>query len=309
MNIGDIMDNINNNLEKFQRFFDVDLRIKNTLHRDAPPFNDGRMDDYDIQEYIHKLGITIDDMFADLRKVAAETFGEKSVIYSKTVALEKQVKGEFSIAKVGNDLNRIGAFYNNYLSGMRLPFITAVQGSLVGYTFFGQGLVEQAVTVNELMHFMHSYIVNNENLLESIPAIGEKSNAYNYPITLRGVDSPVFRNLLDQLPNELDIGWTDMVAVSDRKMLMMVRDRGHALTIEITLNAKGARMEYFIPKICNVRMVNELPGLFNPVDKNSVGATGAIETSLEELPNTLYDFISRVPMDHDMEDEQKMSVA
>ena len=192
---------------------------------------------------------------------------------------------------------------------MRLPFITAVQGSLVGYTFFGQGLVEQAATVNELMHFMHSYIVNNENLLESIPAIGEKSNAYNYPITLRGVDSPVFRNLLDQLPNELDIGWTDMVAVSDRKMLMMVRDRGHALTIEITLNAKGARMEYFIPKICNVRMVNELPGLFNPVDKNSVGATGAIETSLEELPSTLYDFISRVPMDHDMEDEQKMSVA
>ena len=95
----------------------------------------------------------------------------------------------------------------------------------------------------------------------------------------------------------------------DKKLIMMVRDRGHALTIEITLNAKGARMEYFIPKICNVRMVNDLPGLFNPVDKNSVGATGAIETSLEELPSTLYDFISRVPMDHDMEDEQKMSVA
>lgn len=309
MNVGDIMDNTNNNLEKFQRFFDVDLRIKNTLHRAAPPFNDGRMDDYDIQEYIHKLGITIDDMFADLRKVAAETFGEKSAIYSKTVALEKQVKNEFSMAKVGNDLNRIRTFYENNLSTMRLPFLNAVHGSLVGYTFYGPGLVEEAVSVNELMHFMHSYIVNNNRLLESIPAIGEKKNEYEYPITLRGVDSPVFKNLLEQFPSDLDVGWTDMVAVNDKKMLMMVRDRGHALTIEITLNAKGARMEYFIPKICNVRMVNELPGLFNPVDKNSVGATGAIETSLEELPSTLYDFISRVPMDHDMEDEQKMSVA
>lgn len=32
----------------------------------------------------------------------------------------------------------------------------------------------------------------------------------------------------------------------------MVRDRGHALSIEVTLNKDNARIEYFIPKICNV---------------------------------------------------------
>lgn len=49
-----------------------------------------------------------------------------------------------------------------------------------------------------------------------------------------------------------------MVAISERKLLMMVRDRGHALSIEITLNGQNARLEYFIPKVCNVDMVNNL---------------------------------------------------
>ncbi len=80
---------------------------------------------------------------------------------------------------------------------------------------------------------------------------------------------------------------------------MMIRDRGHALTIEISLNNNIARLEYFIPKLCNIDMINSLPGV-NKVNKNSIGATGILEIDINKLPNCLFDLISRVPMDSDM---------
>lgn len=80
---------------------------------------------------------------------------------------------------------------------------------------------------------------------------------------------------------------------------MMVRDVGHALTIEVTINNNIARMEYFIPKLCNINMINALPGV-NKVNENSIGATGVIETDISNLSGTLFYFISKVPTDLDM---------
>ena len=55
----------------------------------------------------------------------------------------------------------------------------------------------------------------------------------------------------------------------------------------------------FIPKLCNIEMINNLPGV-NKVNKNSIGATGVIETPINTLPGVLFDFISKVPTDYDM---------
>ena len=44
---------------------------------------------------------------------------------------------------------------------------------------------------------------------------------------------------------------------------------------------------------------NNLPGV-NKVNKNSIGATGVIETPINTLPGVLFDFISKVPTDYDM---------
>ena len=109
----------------------------------------------------------------------------------------------------------------------------------------------------------------------------------------------MFEQIFKMFPNDLDCGWTDMVAINDRKLIIMVRDRGHALTIEVTLNNNIARIEYFIPKLCNIEMINNLPGV-NKVNKNSIGATGVIETPINTLPGVLFDFISKVPTDYDM---------
>ena len=182
---------------------------------------------------------------------------------------------------------------------MELIFIDNVKRECVGYTFGSTTSVEMAVSVNELLHFIHSYVINNDEILQSIPLLNEKKNNYDYPISLRGVKSPVFEQLFNLFPLDLDCGWTDMVVINDKKLIMMVRDRGHALTIDISLNNDMARIEYFIPKLCNIEMINNLPGI-NKVNENSVGATGVMEVPINTLPSVLFDFISRVPTDNDM---------
>lgn len=288
-------------LVKLQHLFSVDSKVKRELYNAAPPLDDGRLEKYDIQEYAYKLEEAINTMFTDLKNITAEMFGQKSDVYSNLVSLEKSVKNDFTLNKVGYDLNRISYFFNNRISGMRPAYIDEIRDVLVGYTVFNSstGLSAKANTINEFLHYIHSYFVNNDSFLKSIPAIETKENDFAYPISLRGADVAIFRDLFTNFPNDMDVGWTDMVAVSDKKLIMMVRDRGHALTIDITINNNVARIEYFIPKLCNIDMIRALPGV-NPVNENSFGATGAIETTVGEMPEVLYDFISKVPMDSDM---------
>lgn len=80
---------------------------------------------------------------------------------------------------------------------------------------------------------------------------------------------------------------------------MMVRDRGHALSIEIEKENDKYYVKYFIPKICNIDMVNSLKGV-NKVTRDSKYTVGVFETDLERLPFEIINFISKVPMDNHM---------
>lgn len=154
---------------------------------------------------------------------------------------------------------------------MDKQFIDIVKKECYGYGFHDiNQSINSVTTPNEILHLIHSYVMNNEIIWNSIPLINQKNNNFNYPIFFRGVTNSLFEKVFLNFPINLDCGYTDIVGVNDNKLLLMVRDRGHALTIEITLNDTVARMEYFIPKICNVDMVNRLPGLFTQVNDDSV---------------------------------------
>ncbi|MDD4608472.1 MAG: hypothetical protein PHD10_05035, partial [Bacilli bacterium] len=90
----------------------------------------------------------------------------------------------------------------------------------------------------------------------------------------------------------------DILSLSDR-ILIMARDLGHALMIEITFKEEKAIVNYFIPKVCNYLMVNELKGV-NQVKSDSKFAKGSFEIEKELLKETLFDFIVNVPKDEDM---------
>ncbi len=284
------------NLIKLQHFFQVDMRIKKGIYSLAPSSLQ-YLDNDTIEKYSDNLDDLLKYIFIELKCVSADIFGNNSDVFEKICELEKKTKKAFY--SCGYDIEKIKAFYKTYLSDMNLDFINSVKEECVGYTGRSGDSVEKANTVNEMLHFIHSYTINNEKILQVIPKIGEKENAFHYPISLRGENSPLFEQLFEQFPNDLDVGWTDMVVIDEKKMIMMVRDRGHALTIEVSLNKENARVEYFIPKLCNIDMINALPGV-NKVNNDSIGATGAIELPANNLSNVLFDFISKVPTDEDM---------
>ena len=281
---------------KLQHFFEVDVRIKKEMYKMSPADMD-YFDESSMQKYTDEISDILTYIFTELKCVCIDIFGKDSDVLARICYLENVIKNNFY--SCGFDIDKLKIFYKNFISNMKIDFINSVKDECVGYTNESTNSVEMALSINELLHFIHSYVVNNDHILRAIPLINEKNNNYNYPIMLRGIKVSIFEQLYEQFPVDLNVGWTDMVAVSDKKLIMMVRDRGHALTIEVTLNNNIARIEYFIPKLCNISMINNLPGV-NKVNDSSIGATGVIEVSVDNLANTIFDFISKVPMDSDM---------
>lgn len=290
-------------LIRLKHFFEVDTRIKKEMNNMAPSMIK-YYDEASINKYTDDLNDSLVYIFNELRCIVLDLIGGDPYVLEKITYLESTIKKEFY--SCGFDINKLKLFYQKYVSNMEKDFVDSVKNECVGYKIGGRlTSVEKATSINEMLHFLHSYIVNNDYILMSIPLLDEKNNEYDYPIRLRGMDSDIFRNLFDSFPADLDVGDTDMVAISDKKILIMVRDRGHALSIEISLNNGIARIEYFVPKLCNVDMINKLPGV-NKVNNDSIGATGVIEVPIEYLSDTLFDFISKVPTDSDMVFETTM---
>lgn len=285
-------------LVKFQHFFETDTRIKKEMYNMAPP---NYIDGDSLVEYTDKLDESLNYIFSELKCIALDLFGKESYELQRITTVEKEAKKAFYAC--GIDINKLRNFYRNYISNMDENFLNQVKGNYIGYAFSWHNPMSSATTTNEMLHCMHSAIVNNEQLLQSIPLLEEKTNNNNEPISLRGVPTERFKEFFDQIPNDLDIGITEIVCVSNKRMLMMIRDRGHALTIDVSLSGEKARVEYFIPKNCNIAMINTLPGI-NKINENSVGATGVFETSIDTLSESLISFISKVPTDMDIDFEE-----
>lgn len=247
-------------------------------------------------EYTDNVENILGYIFCELKCLALDIFGKESAFFN--ILQNRILLWKEDFYSSGLDIVKLRKFYKKDISNMESEFIKKIKKSCVGYTSMNIPY-DTAFSINEILHLIHSYVVNNIDILQSIPEISSKNNEFGYPISLRGSNSNIFKMLFEQFPTNIDVGWTDMVAISEKKMIMMVRDRGHALTIEITLNSNSVRIEYFIPKLCNIDMINNLPGI-NKVNAESVGATGIIETDLNNLPLILFDFISKVPTDSDM---------
>lgn len=289
----------NEKIIKLQHFFSVDTKIKKEIYDIAPQSLNGYIDETSISEYTDKLNDSLIYILSELKCVALDVFGKESSIFNKVCYLEQDIKTNFY--SCGFDIEKLKSFYQKYISNMEPSFIDDVKRSYIGYYFGGGGVspLKKASTINEILHLMHSRIINNEGLLQSIPLLNEKDNQHNNTISLRGIRNPMFEQLFMMFPTDLDCGITDMVIINEKTLIMMVRDRGHALSIEVTLNKDNEEIEYFIPKICNVEMVNKIPGV-NKVNDDSIGTTGTIEVEVKDLPTALFNFISMVPTDMDI---------
>lgn len=288
------------NLEAMKEFFERDMKIKETLMSLAPT----EADDYDElsrMEYVDKLEKGLDSIEYDtLASIKKFGFGEE---------LNNTIREYFANKKKSMAVGKYEAgicqkIYNSEFASMSENFIEEVKEGFVGYAFFSNpsklpGFVKKAKTVNELLHSIHSSIVNNDEILESMPQKGTKRNTIEEPITLYGEENEVAEKIFKEFPLEMDCGITDIVSLKN-KVLMMIRDRGHALTIDMdTTNPKEVEVKYFVPKLCNEEMIRKLPGI-NESSITKSGASGFFVSDKDKITKDLFDFIEKVPTDGDM---------
>lgn len=284
---------MNKNLELIETFFKYDLEIKKILHDCAPTEIDGYNQEY-IIKYSDKLYRALVDIEFYIKRIFIKCGYGKNELneLTKLFKIYNQL-----LTNCKSDFNKLKSFYTDFFSNMNKEFIDMVASTCIGYTNNSIDL-KTAKSINELLHLLHSSIVNNEKIYNSMPKLKEKINFEKYPINLYGKENTIANNIFEQFPINMSCGNVDILSLNN-KILMMIRDRGHALTIEIIYNNNKCFVQYFIPKICHVGMINNLKGV-TKVNDNSRYTIGMFETELESLTNELFTLINGVPMDDHM---------
>lgn len=286
------------NLKALKTFIKTDLSIKNDLLQLAPN-NADNFDEASKINYTDKLYQSLKYLEFDF-KSSFEGFGLNEAVNESLTEFFNKTREQLAIGNYKNiDCREI--FQKNF-SNMSKDFIENVKKTFVGYTSFNLGdlnnSIKDAKTVNELLHSCHSYVMNNKELLSSITKISEKQNKFNYPIMLYGENTKQAEELFKKFPMDLDVGWTDIISLEDQ-IFMMIRDRGHALTIDIDTSKDDYFVKYFVPKLCNEDMINALPGI-NKDNISNNGASGSFICNNKEFTDKLFSFIEKVPTDSDM---------
>ncbi len=286
------------NLDRMEKFFKYDIEIKNILYKSAPK-EEYRYDRDSKIEYSNLLFTSINDIDFYLKNIVNNfDFSQDDKKYVKDFIQSIKVE----LIKCGFDYNKLEKFYNICFSDMREELVNEVANNCYGYGGMGVSL-SRAKSINELLHVIHQTIINNENNYESLPIIDERKED---GITLYGKENEIARSIFKAFPSDLISTFINIMSLSNDKVVIMVRDYGYALVIELDKEKDSDKyyVRYFIPKICNVDMVNALKGV-NKVDKNSRYTVGIFETSLDKLPFEIVDFVRKVPTDDDLEIIQK----
>lgn len=284
------------NLEKMEKFFKYNLEIKNILYNTNPKEADKYNKDT-IMEYSDKLFKALNDIEYYINVILDKfEFLQNDKCYFNNFI--KALKDE--LIKCGYDFNKLKQFYEICFSNMNEELVNKVGTEIKGGGYLGAGVsLNEAKSINEILHIVHQTIVNNENNYRNLPIISQKQNYEGYNVTLYGKDSELAKNIFNVIPYDLSSDYVEIMSLSNDKVILMVRDVGHALSIEIEKENDKYYVKYFIPKICNYDMVNELKGV-KKVTRESNYTVGMFGTTLEKLPFELVDFITKVPTDMDM---------
>ena len=293
-----IFNSADQNLKALKKFIKTDLSIKNDLLQLAPN-NADNFDETSKINYTDKLYQSLKYLEFDF-KSSFEGFGLSEAVDESLTEFFNKTREQLAIGNYQNaDCREI--FQKNF-SNMSKDFVENVKKSFVGYSSCNleslNNSIQDAKTVNELLHSCHSYVMNNKELLSSITKISEKQNKFNYPIMIYGENTKPAEELFNKFPMDLDVGSTDIISL-ENQIFMMVRDRGHALTIDIDTSKDDYFVKYFVPKLCNEDMIKALPGI-NKDNISKNGASGSFICNNKEFTDKLFSFIEKVPTERDM---------
>jgi transcription termination factor NusB len=294
------------NFEKFADFIKKDSEIKQNLGELAP--GDGDFYGDAAIDYADRLYEGIRDIKTDMKSMMRSYFSSE--------ALEKRLeKIEQDVAEAGANPDRLSEVYKNDFAAMSQEFVDDVQNGLRPYStrYNPRAFEDRAGSVNEILHLLHSTVMNNDNIYKGLPVLGHKVND-KYGLMNRNLlgteesKNPVAVGLFDKLCEDQEEGDTDIISLENRT-IAMIRDRGHATTMDIEKDENDGRyyVKYFIPKILNVDMVNKLPGVRKVMRREGEKqikdtTTGVFSVENEgDVVGKVMEFIKMIPTDEDME--------
>lgn len=280
-------------IKKLKLFFKYDLEIKKILNQ-IVPLEEYAHSNYTVIKYNELLYKSLKSFRFYFNKMTQLiNYDGDEQIYLVNLLDEIEEK----LVQCEMNFYAMSRFYNENFAGMRKELVDEVRENCVGYTL-GRGVsIKKAKSINELLHIIHQTVVNDEKIYKQ-NLLDQKINDEGFLISLYGEENKMAKNIFVNYPKEMSCGETDILALDDL-ILLMIRDRGHALSIEIEKVNNKYFVNYFIPKICNIDMVNNLKGV-RKVTTESKYATGVLACSEEELISSLIDLISHVPMDDDI---------
>lgn len=289
-----------NEIEKIEKFFKLDLKVKELIMKCKISNLDCDLESSmkAAKNLLETLEI-IEDYLTNM--IGFMNLPSRSI----EIIQNKCLMCESLIINSNYDFNKLNNIYRRYFSNMDEELIDEVNNNIFGYNMSSLSnylkILDKCQSMNEILHTIHSYVVNNENFYEKIPIIDSKKNEQGYPINYRGEKNELSEDIYMNFPLDMNCGWTNILSFNN-EVLMMVRDRGHALTLEIKEENGKVWVNYFIPKICNAEKVNMLKGVTKVPEDAPVSAStrGVFVSEKDEFILEFYEFLKMIPTDMDM---------
>lgn len=223
-------------------------------------------------------------------------------IDKKLDILIHQIESQTFYQVLKNGYSSALKFIHENISDMRPEFIYSVNKGFIGYYLFYGEEVLFPNTINEILHYIHSYVINNENFYQAIPILKTnklKDNTENN-IILRGISNDLSNQLYEELI-KINLNSEDINIISlQNKILIMARALGHAAVLEIELeNDEEIYVSYFIPKNTNKEKVSQLKGINKNTDEF---ASGNFKTSKSQFVDDICTLLKNIPTDLDLLD-------
>lgn len=288
----------NNNIKKLETFFEDDLRVKKLLNDIIP----NEMDFYDDDSKFKYANRVLEDLNKIKLYIARMLLNynlPNSILVqfeTKINELQKYINSRSFYKLLEQGYNAVLNFIHSNVGDMRVEFVDSVQKGFIGYyLFYGNGVLDP-ITINEFLHYIHSYIINNENFYSSIPVLKASKHKDWGGISLRGIPNEFGNALYDGIvSSNLDSDCVDIINL-DRHILIMARDLGHATVIEVELEDEDVFVKYYIPKNNNKDMVSKLKGINLNKDEFAIGD---FQTTRENFITDLCSLMKKIPTDSD----------
>lgn len=289
--------------QKIENFFKKDLEIKQILNAIIPTETDFYDEESKINyadkliKEIERINFLINQIINDFNIPAhiKETFA------TKIKQIEQNINGSEFYNTLNQGLLKTLQYIKSNIGNLRPEFVDSVRKGLKGYYLFYGENVETPITINEFLHYIHSYIINNEKFYEDIPEIKSKKENQTDEwegIFLRGKIDELGEKLFDEiLKDNINSDRIDILSLTD-KILIMARNLGHATVFEIdTTDKEKIFVRYFIPKNNNTNMTANLKGI--NVNKSEF-AVGDFLTNKENFSNDIITLMKGIATDLDM---------